>query len=362
MHSRPILASLLCASLASIAPATARAQLPPAGIRAATQVITAVRFEAEEIVTSVLGLRAEDGKAGEDLTVALRKAFAEREMSGGQELSLEEVVLTLDCSSEQDTACMAEAGQALESERMVYGTLAASGGGYVLDIIVLDVASGQVEAQATMPLEKAALASGSIDDTALSVVNSLYPQAEDIPAVPVAAEPGEETQVDEGPEEQPRESSLVWGPYKPRPTWKKVGLGISIGVGVLGAAAAATGWVYAKRHESDVADAVERNMDASPGEELDDYCVRILEQDRKNPDSVTDKPRADKCQSLVGGRTAFRVGLGTAIAGGVSTVVFTVLMFVHRRKAPTADANRRTFHLTANPTEGGAMVGGYGRF
>jgi hypothetical protein len=367
MSSRPILASLLCASLASLAPATARAQLQPAGLQAITPLVTANAVQADEVVTSVLGLRADDAKAGEDLTTALRKAFAEREMQGGQDLTLEEVVLTLDCSSEQDTACMAEAGRALETERMVYGTLAASGGSYVLEIIVLDVASGQVEAQATVPIEKEGLGGDNIDATAKEVVNSLYPRAEDIPDAPVAADvqPEENSTQDDEPK---RESDYVWGPYKPRPKWKKVGLGVSATLAVLGAAGSVTGWVlYKQRYEPEVTRLREEIGDGGNLEKTPDYCSRTLKEDRAANEngslSKQQEQRAESCRAFVATRAVNVAGAALAAVAGASTVVFTVLYFVHKKKAPGAEArNKRSFRLTANPTRGGAMLGGYGRF
>jgi hypothetical protein len=362
MTLRPVLASLLCASLASLAPASAHAQLSPAGLSAAGQLATALAWQAEPINTSVLGLRSDDAKAGEDLTKALRQAFAEREMSGGQELTLEEVILTLDCSSEEDTACMTEAGRALETERLVYGSLAPAGGGFTLNITVLNATTGQIEAQATMPLEADGLSSGNIDATATEVVNSLYPQADPtaVAPVPVGDDETDDTQTVE-PEDEGSSSSLVWGPYKPRPAWKKAGLGVSAILLVAGIGAAAGGWVYAKDHEAKVVDAMDRLGDNQGGEEADEYCRRIL--DAENSQMATDTQRSYACQSLVGGQNVFRAGLGVTIAAGVSTVVFTVLYFVHRDEEPTATSARKpTFRLTGGPTQGGAMIGGVGRF
>lgn len=360
MNSRPLLASFLCASLVSLAPAAAHAQLSPAGLSAASQVATALNWQVEPVVTSVLGLRSDDEKAAEDLTAALRKAFAEREMSGGQELTLEEVILTLDCSSEQDTACMTEAGRALETERLVFGSLQASGGSFLLDIIVLDVTSGQVEAQATMPLDTDALSGGNVDATAVEVVNSLYPQSDmPIGPAPVATDDGS---TDPNPDatREPNESPYVWGPYKPRPAWKKAGLGVSVAVTVAGIGVAIGGWWYYKiKHEDKVRAVMDELGDAAGADTLA-YCKRYADEPAG---AVSNTKRSYTCQSFLGGRTANIAGVATAVAGGVATVVFTTLMFVHKQDKKGKNAKRRhQFQLTGGPTRGGMVLGGTGRF
>ncbi len=385
MNSRPVLASLLCASLASFAPTSAYAQLSPAGLNAAGQLATALALQAEPINTSVLGLRSDDAKGGQELTKALRKAFAEREMSGGQELTLEEVILTLDCSSEADTACMTEAGRALETERLVYGSLSAG----TLMIDVLDVTSGQIEANVEMPLDEVDLAPENIDATAAEVVNSLYPQSDPavIAATPTAADGTESGDDDGDPVEETPESPYVWGPYKPRPTWKKVGLGVSATVmiaglttgivtGVLGSV------VYANRVEdrknalaaNDIdgdeltvlSDAEEEELTrAGKGNKACDIAqipARFRYPNENRANAVID---ADAARYCVEGQQLTRVaniGWGVFAVGAVATTVFTVLHFVHRDKGPTSDARRRSFRLTGGPARGGAVLGATGRF
>ena len=369
MNSRSFLASLLCASLASLAPTAAHAQLSPAGLSAAGQLATALAWDAKPVNTSVLGLRSEDGKAGEDLTAALRDAFAEREMSGGQELTLEEVVLTLDCSSEQDTACMTEAGRALETERLVYGTLTRSGGGHTLDIIVLDVTSGQIEAQATLPLDAGALSSDEVASTATEVVNSLYPQADPSALAPAPA--GDPLDKGDDPVEQIEDdpkSGLVWGPYQPRPTWKKVGLGVSASLAVLGAAASITGWyLYKNEYEPRVVAARDILDDSTGGEQTPDYCRRTQELDVAQMEAdgrlpAVQESRATACQNFLGARTVNVAGAAVAAVAGAATIVFLVLHFVHRDDSAAVAAKRRRFRLVGGPTPGGAAVGATARF
>ncbi len=388
MNSRLLLAPLLCASLSL--PTSAAASLPPTTVGSVTASM-ALQRRAEPVVTSVLGLKSDDPKAAKGLTESLRRAFAEREMSGGQDLSLEEVVLTLDCSSEQDTACMAEAGRALETERLVYGSLTASGGGYVLDIIVLDVTTGQIEAQGTMPFDGDAMSSGNVDATATEVVNSLYPSAEAVPAAaPIDEDPTTEP---EGPEEpiEP-ESGLVWGPYKPRPKWKKVGLGISIGILVAGVATAAIGGGLTAIYYPDKVKEAERALSTDDNENNnlvpmgDDELLELaragktwdpenpepcavatmpasIRFDETDPKAVINADVARDCRD--GGRaaTVANVGFAALGVGAASTILFSILYNVHRRKTPgTSARRRRTLHMSASPTRGGGFLRAGGRF
>ncbi len=390
MNSRPLFASLLCASLASFAPAAAHAQLPPAGV-SAVMVSMAAR-DVEPVVTSVLGLRSEDKEAGDRLTASLRSAFAEREMSGGQELSLEEVVLTLDCASEEDTACMTEAGRALETEKLVYGSLNKSGGSYVVDIIVLDVITGQVEAEGTLPFDLEALSAANVDATATEVVNSLYPQAD---SSIIASTPPEDSTREDGDPDGGRTSAdrpgYVWGPYEPRPTWKKAALGISASVLIAGlvtgiVAGSLSEFHYARKFDeakresdSDTIASNDTGVPSAPDE------LAWLESEGKNPSdpcdvatlpvsfrTVGDDPaavvNAEVATFCARGETAAKIGTIGWIGAGVgaaATIVFSVVYFVHKDKGPGTNARRqkeRRFRLTGGPTQGGAMLGGFGRF
>ena len=373
MNSRSLLASLLCASLASFAPVAAQAQLPPPGVSAV--IVALAAGDAEPAVTSVLGLRSDDKKAGERLTKSLRAAFAEREMTGGQELTLEEVVLTLDCSSEEDTACMTEAGGALETEKLVYGSLKESGGSYVVEISVLDVTSGQVEAQGTLPFDKDALSAGNVDATATEVVNSLYPQA-DTSALPVAAPiPRNDGQGDVAEPEVERDSNYVWGPYKPRPAWKKVGLGVSLVIGVGGTVLGSVGWAGrtdARRgvneRKSEITQERTNPLRDFAGLGQVEFCDEAVKDEssgrRKlfNQSEVRDPDSASVCQDFLNNRGMFRAGITLAVVGGIATATFLTLFFVHKKRKTSADAQKRSLRLSGAPTRGGAMFGGYGRF
>ncbi len=348
--------------------------------------------DAEPAVTSVLGLRSKDKEAGERLTTSLRSAFAEREMAGGQELTLEEVILTLDCASEEDTACMTEAGNALEAQKLVYGTLDRSGGSYVVEISVLDVTTGQVEAQGTLPFDADALAADNVDATALEVVNSLYPQADTavVATTPIdsATEDGA-PQDGRGAEDRP---GYVWGPYEPRPTWKKAALGISASILIAGLLTGAIGGGLSSFHYQDKFKAAKKasEEDDSTSNDVDtpnsQQELEWLQDNGKKTDDpcdiatlpasfrLSDTPansvvNADVATFCANGRTAARIGTIGWIGAGVgaaATIVFSVVYFVHKDKGPGATSARRhkdrRFRLTGGPTQGGAMLGGFGRF
>lgn len=349
--------------------------------------------DAEPAVTSVLGLRSEDKNAGERLTASLRTAFAERDMSGGQDLTLEEVILTLDCSSEEDTACMTEAGGALETEKLVYGSLQESGGSYVVEISVLDVTTGQIEAQGSLPFDSEALGADNVDATAVEIVNSLYPQAD--AAVP-AATPIDEGTTDDGDPDNGRGaddgSGFVWGPYKPRPAWKKAALGISATVLIAGLLTGAIGGglstfrykddFEAARKASEDDDISSNDVRPTTNQEEVDWLLEagknpneacdvatlpalLRNPNERNADAVVNAEVAIACGN---GKTAARIGTIGWIGAGVgaaATIAFSIIYFVHKDKGPGANARRpskRRFRLTGGPTQGGAMVGGMGRF
>lgn len=331
--------------------------------------------EAEPVVTSVLGLRSEDKKAGERLTTSLRAAFAEREMAGGQELTLEEVILTLDCASEEDTVCMTEAGSALETEKLVYGVLNTSGGGYVIEISVLDVTTGQVEAQGSLAFDKAALSASNVDATATEVVNSLYPQADT--SVVAATPTNENDDVPAVPEEMgpEPESNYIWGPYKPRPTWKKAGLGISAVVAVGGIVVGSIGWSMRKKPRQEVSARIAEigTMPDNPlhnlvGETQTAFCREAVKDEDSGrrrlflSTNSADPESGSVCQGFLNARGMWIGGTATAIVGGAATAIFTVLFFVHKKQKRSPDARKPTFRISGAPTQGGAMFGGYGRF
>ncbi len=348
-----------------------------------------MRSAAMEAEASVLGLRSEDAAAGEALTGSLRSAFANRGMSGGEDLSLEEVVLTLGCSSETDTTCMTEAGRALSVKRLVYGNLKDSGdGGFILDISVLDVTAGQIEAQATMPLAASDLSADNVDMTAAEVVNSLYPGDDD---ETVGAPPPD--QADEGTDEtgqdpidEPRSSNLVWGAYEPRPKWKKVGLGLSIGVLAAGVLTIAVAGSLTKfKYEKTVQDESKASRDPDDGNPFNDVvyregvdpvenrtskddCVLAKQPTRLPPGdnvpegAVVNEAVANACSNGQVTTTITNAAIGVAVVGGLSTILFAILYNVHKKPAEGSEARHRRFRLTGGPTRGGVLLGGTGRF
>ena len=367
MSLRHLLVPLLSATFVlpfALAPTPAQAHV--AGMLALNAGLRA----AEPVVTSVLGLRSEDEAAGAALTTSLRAAFEARDMSGGEELSLEEVILTLDCSSEEDTACMTEAGRALSIERLVYGNLLETGGGYTVDIIVLDVTTGQVEAQATLPFDADAMSAGNVDATAAAVVESLYP-SDDAPiaAAPVDTNDDDDAQPDDDDDESRGQSDYVWGPYKPRPAWKKAGLAIGATLLVAGVAAGTYGWIRREPTNTAVDDEKARlamdnptllNLAAGNIE----FCAEAVQetgQSGAGERAVPDPAAAEACRDFRVARGLYIGGVAAAVAGGAATVAFTILHFVHK-KPPNANARKRSFYVVGGPSRGGAMLSGVGRF
>jgi hypothetical protein len=135
---------------------------------------------------SVLGLEGEDTKAAETLTAALRKAFAERGYSGGEEISLAELRLSMGCESNEES-CLAEGGDALGVSHLIYGSLKGGGPDYELKVTILNVSEGMVERETTVPVSKKDLAPDRIDAKATDIVNTLLPGEESDTLPPTTA-------------------------------------------------------------------------------------------------------------------------------------------------------------------------------
>lgn len=319
---------------------------------------------------SVLGLKGPNAKANEELTTALRSAFATRGMTGGEELSLEEVMLTMGCEAKDNASCMTEAGKALNVDRLIYGELITSGGGYTLDIVVLDTGQGLVEAQASVPLESADLVGENIDRTAADVVNSLYPGDDDEstapPPVLVEDDPGEDVVIEDDPE--PRDSNYEWGKYSPRPVWKKAGLGVGVGLLGVGIVGAIVSSVVINSSESDVQTLVASSPnDENPANDIPtsapDYCDAAEAPPQMGGGDVTNSSVAEACRRGRNARTVNHASFGVLGVGAAVTIAFTVLYFVHK-KDPTGDQVRRArrFRLTGGANRSGFVLGGTGRF
>jgi hypothetical protein len=349
-----------------------------------------LRLAPDEAPASVLGLDG-DGKEGNaaarDLTNALRKAFANRGLSGGEEISLEEMRLTMGCDNDE-VACLAEGGKTLGVRRLVFGYLKPSGGAFQLDIQILDVEGGQLEAQASITVSKAELAAGEIDTKAAAIVNELMPAHTTDSDLPPRPKPLPETGDPEVEEEQeqpppPKEKgNLYFGLEKPTPTWKWAGFGTALGLTVIASGVTIGMGVWLTTNSSSfgfrqklLETAGKSLTDGNPNNDVDpmsdDNLCEAAEEIPLNPDgSLVGEPgqvRNGKMAKLC--RDADQVqkaqlaaGIGTAIFG-LTTLVFTGLLVIHKRK-PAANAMlRHRVRLGVAPTrEGGLTFAGGLRF
>jgi hypothetical protein len=349
-----------------------------------------LRLAPDEAPASVLGLDGEGKEGNKDansLTNALRKAFANRGLSGGEEISLEEMRLTMGCSNDE-VGCLAEGGKTLGVRRLVFGYLKPGGGGsYQLDIQILDVESGQIEAKATVAIAKGDLASGDIDAKANAIVNELMPAENadsDLPPRTDPLQPKTDPQVEEPVDEPPppKEGGIYFGLERPTPRWKWAGFGTMLGLTVLtgGAFIGTAVWlkVEDRGFRRELLDAAEASLtddnplnDVEPtlpqGLNLCEYAgARPTDEDGNplgQPGQVRNTEVTVVCRK---GDAVKNVNLAAGIGMGVfgaATLVFTGLLVIHKRK-PAADAMlRHGVHLGVGPTgEGGLTVAGGLRF
>ncbi|MCA9650985.1 MAG: hypothetical protein KC501_13800 [Myxococcales bacterium] len=354
------------------------ASLPVIAAEAPLLPLTMMRLAPDSAAGSVLGLDSDDTKTGMALTTALRKAFANRGLSGGEEISLEEMRLTMGCDNDS-VACLSSGGQTLGVRRLVFGYLRTTGKGKLqLDIQILDTESGSLESQASIDLTKSQLSAGSIDQTATDIVNQLMPTETDEsdlppggPDLPVEVDEGGEGDPalpDEGP--PPKEGKIYFGLEKPTPGWKWAGFGTSLGLTLLaGGAAIGMGvWLTTKEggFRKKLLTAAEDSLTDNNGlNDVDPNLpegVDLCEFARSRPvDPNTNEPLGQPGQvrnasvvevcnlgaDIQRGQLAAGIGAGVF---GVSTLVFTGLLFIHKRK-PAADAMlRHNVRLGLGPT------------
>lgn len=342
-----------------------------------------------EAPASVLGLEGGDAKAAEDLTAALRRAFEKRGYSGGEEITLAELRLTMGCEG-NDKACLASGGEALQVRRLVYGSLTAAGGGdYTIDLTILNVGDAAVEKNVSRKVKSSELQPDVIDATATAIVDSMFPDETDDGALTgpfgeTDTGTGDEPIADE-PEKPRRKSGLVWGPYKPRPRWKWVAFGVSAGLMGLSAVALAVtgipvaqsnrrkGFLYEKL-EAKAAASLENDStidDVNPDTVLD-LCsdaqgshgaLEVLDEDdgvaQPGVRNVEVGRECRKGQAWANVATASGIALGVFT---VTTAIFTTLLFVHR-ESPAANAMlRHRVRLGAAPDLQGRGVSFTGGF
>jgi hypothetical protein len=348
-----------------------------------------LRLAPDEAPASVLGLDGKDANANTNLTNALRKAFANRGLSGGEEISLEEMRLTMGCSNDE-VSCLSEGGKTLGVRRLVFGYLRPSGGGsYQLDIQILDVESGRLEAQKSITVTKAELSADQIDAKAAAIVSELMPVEDpdsDLPPRPDPVVEGNDTTPEGEPKgdepQPPKERGVYFGLEKPTPRWKWGGFGASLGLTVLaGGAAIGMGvWLTSENagFRKKLVETAEASLsDDKPLNDVDPNLptgVNLCEYANQRPTNEAGEPlgmpgqvRNSAVAELCGDADDVRkaqaaAGVGAAVFGAV-TLVFTGLLLIHKRK-PAANAMlRHGVHMGMAPsTQGGLTVAGGVRF
>jgi len=332
---------------------------------AANRVAAGAATAAMAVPASVLGLDGDDTKASAALTGALRRAFETRGFSGGEEISLVEMRLTMGCDN-LEPACMAEGGEALSVEKLVYGNLQTQGEGqYQLDLQLLDVTAGRVINQTSEPITADDLKPDTIDARALTIADTLLgieeetgPDEVDTP-VPATDPTGDK-------DDEPKEGKYWFGRDKDGPGWKKAGLGVGLGLTVVSIGlGVGFGVVGIKKKEEEVTDAVIATEDnpaiaidrTARQQDQNAICDAALENtDPNDPDAVYNEAVGTPCRA---GRrfatvaSAAWVGIGVGVA---TTAVFSVLLLVHKKKPGAQAMKRHQLRLGAAPSRGGAAL------
>jgi hypothetical protein len=359
--SSSTLTTLLAATIAWPTSAAAHVRVAP-GLPAA------LATSGLEESASLLGLESDDAAAGAALTKALRKAAAKRGLGGGPEMSLVEMRLTMGCETNSE-ACLAEGGKAIEVRQLIYGELRKSSGGYKVQLYLLDVGSAGIASNTTVPLSTADLSPDKIDATAAKVIQSLLPKETDDEPLPATTDtpavPEAEPETTPAPDKAPRQKKYEWGREKPAPRWKKIGLGVTAGVG--GAALVAGVVMQAllqTKLRNDLLDAVDGSVDDdNPGNDIDRGNPDLCKAARESPNGdnkVRNKKVTQVCNRADGIQTGSFVALAGGAVLGAAAIAFTVLLFVHKRKGSEGAAAllRHDFKLSAAPTfRGGAQMG-----
>lgn len=331
---------------------------------------------------SVLGLDSDKPKVGQALTAALRKAFANRGLSGGEEISLEEMRLTMGCDDD-GVVCLAEGGKTLGVNRLVFGYLRSTGKGkFQITIQLLDTESAAITSDASIDLTRDQLSDENIDATAAEIVRELMPKDEDDELPPQADPLPMPAETEPETEPEPSQSNIYFGIEKPTPRWKWIGFGTSLGLTVLaGGATAGMGvWLTSKNggFRGQLIDAAEASLeDDSDINDVDPNLpqgINLCEFARSRPNDANGNPLGEPGQvrnaSVVKicnkgddvRKAQLAAGIGTAVFG-VATLAFTGLLLIHKRK-PGVDAMiRHDVQLGISPTlNGGVSIAGGMRF
>lgn len=327
-----------------------------------------------DATVAMLGLEGPQEMKAKAMTDALRRALEARGMLTGEQLTVGEVRLMMGCDDTSAT-CLAQAGTSMGVEKVVYGSLETEGDAYRLVLTVLDVATGADDSQTSYPLMEADLAEAAIDDKASKIVLGLFPPTpEPVSAPPPAPEVVAATSDREATR---ADSKYVWGAYKPRPAWKWAGLGTGLGLTAAGVGLIiGTGLTLQGPLRDELLDAARDSLtdtdedgNLNPANDVNPYdpeisrdlCAAGRAEPDDQPGRVTNASITSICNRADTMETLNYAGIGIAAAGAVTTIVFTTLLFVHRRN-PRRAAWMERFQLGATPGRGGGSVMGELRF
>lgn len=325
--------------------------------------------------TTFLGLEGE-GEQVTSLSDAIRWDLNQRGLDDGNTMTLAELQLTLGCGDD-DLACFAQGGQTLGSTSLVFGEVRKVGNNYVITLNSLDVATGKLSNTVEKSVPFTELGEAQLSATAASLVDALYkvgPTVEELP--PEDPPPGEEPvegPSSEEPVDEPGDGKLVWGPYKPRPGWKYAGVGVSsvLLLGGLGMAIGATVAIGENGPlRDDLLSAAEASLtddkasnDIDPNSNADLCELARTPPDPNKPNEVTNARVTEVCIKFDNTQTIATAGWIATGVFAATTVLFTTLLFVHKRDKTAAKLREHKVGFGGAPTpDGGFMLGSSFRF
>ena len=342
----------------------------------------------EAAPAAVVGLETDAPEQGAALTKALRKAFAARGLSGGEEVNLAELRLALGCKG-TSPKCLAKGGSLVGARRLIYGTLRHTGGTWSLEATLVEV-DGGAATSASLVLTTAELAADRIDRVAQEVADRLAPETASATtpepgagglASSPASEPVEPVEAAEPDDVESKshgkgKGKLWWGWVKPQPRWRLAGFGLGVTFSVVGlSTVAGTGvWLTSKNggFRGQLIDAAEASLlDANPLNDIDPNLpegVNLCDYARDSTDpTMPDRVRnAAVARVCVKGDSIRRLEMIGAVVAGVglaTTAAFTLLLLLHRKPAPRSTWQRHGLHVGLDPVPGqGLSLRMAGRF
>jgi hypothetical protein len=330
---------------------------------------------------AVVGLDADAPEQGAALTQALRRAFAARGLSGGEEVNLSELRLALGCKS-NSPECLARGGPLLGARRLIYGTLRRGKGQvWKLEVALVEVDDGAATT-ASLSVSTAELAADRIDAIAEEVADRLAPDtaASAVPgrgtgglASPQSslAEPVQMPTPADDAEQEAGSGKVRWGWVRPQPRWKWVAFGVSAGITAAGAAATIgmSVWLTSKNggfrgelveaatkslSDSNEVNDVDPNLPA--GVNLCDFARSLPTDENGNPLGMPGQVRNTAVVKVCNkGDTVRSAEIGTAVTtavGAAATVAFTLVLFLHREPTRTSAWRRHRLHVGVDPVRG----------